>query len=118
MIHVDATVLGDPIPKGRPRHGRNGHTYTPARTEAAEKAMAWELRQSRTSRRLVTTPVAVILTFRCKTRRRCDIDNLAKLVLDAGNGVVWVDDQQVERLVVRVQRGVDRPCTHILITEA
>ena len=31
---------------------------------------------------------------------RQDVDNVAKAVLDALNGVAWVDDTQVERLLV------------------
>jgi hypothetical protein len=31
---------GEPIPKGRPRTTRTGHTYTPKRTADAESALA------------------------------------------------------------------------------
>jgi Holliday junction resolvase RusA-like endonuclease len=36
---------------------------------------------------------------------RKDADNVAKAVQDAGNGVLWVDDRQVVRLVVEKWRG-------------
>jgi Holliday junction resolvase RusA-like endonuclease len=36
-----------------------------------------------------------------------DCDNLAKAVLDAANGVLWVDDAQVAELVVRRWVGVE-----------
>jgi Holliday junction resolvase RusA-like endonuclease len=38
---------------------------------------------------------------------RCDLDNCAKAVLDALNGVAWVDDTQVARLVVEKSYGVE-----------
>jgi len=36
---------------------------------------------------------------------RKDADNVAKAVQDAGNGVLWIDDRQVVRLVVEKIRG-------------
>src|SRR5215471_3002886 len=36
--------------------------------------------------------------------KRSDVDNLAKLILDACNGFVWKDDRQVVELYVRVER--------------
>jgi len=38
---------------------------------------------------------------------RCDLDNCAKAVLDALNGVAWVDDSQVSRLVVEKSYGME-----------
>jgi Holliday junction resolvase RusA-like endonuclease len=36
---------------------------------------------------------------------RQDVDNVAKAVLDALNGVAWVDDTQVARLVIEKSYG-------------
>lgn len=33
--------------------------------------------------------------------KKCDADNLAKCILDAGNGVIYPDDKQVVDLQVR-----------------
>lgn len=38
---------------------------------------------------------------------RSDLDNMAKAVLDALNGVAWVDDSQVGRLVVQKSYGTE-----------
>lgn len=115
VILCETVVPGDPIPKGRPRTGKGGRTYTPKRTEEAEEAVAWALVEGRKVRKPTTELVAVTLEFRCATQRRCDVDNMAKLVLDAGNGVVWVDDQQVARLVCDVYRGHPEPGTTVLV---
>lgn len=40
MRTVEFTVPGQPVPKGRPRLGRGGHTYTPKNTKAAESRIA------------------------------------------------------------------------------
>lgn len=75
---------------------------------------AWALVEGRKIRKPTAELVAVTLEFRCATERRCDVDNMVKLILDAGNGVVWVDDQQVARLVVDVYRSHPKPGTTIL----
>jgi Holliday junction resolvase RusA-like endonuclease len=36
---------------------------------------------------------------------RQDVDNVAKAVLDALNGIAWVDDTQVRRLVIEKSYG-------------
>jgi Holliday junction resolvase RusA-like endonuclease len=36
-----------------------------------------------------------------------DLDNVAKAVLDACNGVAWIDDRQVVRLVVEKGYGAE-----------
>jgi Holliday junction resolvase RusA-like endonuclease len=90
---LDATVAIEPIPKARPRVAR-GHTYTPERTIQYEQEVGWLLKPKVTERN-DRDDLRVRLTFRTKTRQRKDIDNLAKSVLDACNGVVWKDDQQV-----------------------
>lgn len=56
-------------------------------------------------------PISAVLVFvfpgraRMNHTKRPDIDNLAKLVLDAGNGVLWEDDSQVCHLDVRKVYG-------------
>lgn len=112
MIVCEVDVPGDPVAKGRPRFGPSG-TYTPAKTVAAEEALAWQLK--RACRKPTSEPVAIVLEFRCKTRRRADIDNLIKLVLDAANGIVYDDDQQVIDLTASVIRGCDHPGTFIRV---
>lgn len=70
-------------------------------------------------------PVAVTLMFvmpRPKRAaatypRRPDLGNTSKGVLDAFNGVLWVDDSQVVRLVERKSYGT-RPGVGVLVEDA
>ena len=39
--------------------------------------------------------------YRPATKRRTDVDNVAKSIMDALNRVVWDDDHQVDRLTIR-----------------
>ena len=56
-----------------------------------------------------------------RTRRlytgRKDADNIAKAVMDAGNGTVWLDDRQVALLEVRAIVGAqgEAPCVVVRI---
>lgn len=101
---VSFIVPGDPVVKGRPRVTRYG-TYTPKKTADAENAIA------AIAGELIDTPfgvpVGVEAAFFCATRRRSDGDNLMKLVLDAMNEVVFVDDYLVEEVRYRVYRKVE-----------
>jgi crossover junction endodeoxyribonuclease RusA len=89
------TVLGEPVPKGRPRVV-NGHTFTPPRTVEAETEIA-TLARAQCSVPM-RDPCAVFVNFYCRRKGRGDVDNLAKTVLDALNEIVWADDKQVVHL--------------------
>jgi Holliday junction resolvase RusA-like endonuclease len=100
-----------PVSKGRPRLGRSG-TYTPKKTaqyEAMVKSlMAINLRGIQPTDK----PIVMELVFNFKSPKshkrkgiapntaRPDIDNLAKAVLDALNGVVYLDDCQIHKITI------------------
>ena len=95
-----------PTPKGRPRfavtRGGRPRTYTPDATRAYETKIYAAARAAmiRAQATVTDEPVGVELVFRLTGGRRPDVDNLAKAVLDALNGVVFRDDRQIERLTV------------------
>lgn len=105
---------GDPIPKGRPRHGR-GHPFTPKRTRDAEQS----IRDRVTELDVVPydVPVRVSLVFFCATARRTDLDNLIKLVTDALNGICYTDDHLIHSLRGRLFRRAigEAPRTEVRI---
>lgn len=109
---IDATIPGEPIPKGRPRTTASGRTYTPRRTEDAETALSWDLKIAR-KRQCIDGSVSVEMHFHCASPHPADLDNLVKLVLDAANHILWTDDQQVTHIAASVERGADEPRTEI-----
>ena len=108
-----------PIVKGkaRPRVTRSGHAYTPSGTREAEDAIRHEwCRVAYGAQAMPHVPVTVeIVTERRLPKSKAkgvesepdtvrpDADNVAKLVLDALNGIAWADDSQVTHLEVRQQ---------------
>lgn len=112
-MELSFTLFGDPVSKGRPRTGRTGHHYTPERTRKAEKAIRDAVID------LVDSPydgpVAISVTFYCKTKRRTDLDNLEKLLCDAIQGVLISDDHWIWRKRSELHRGAvgEQPRTEV-----
>lgn len=103
--------------KQRPRQGKGGRFYTPAKTRAAEEELGMRLREA--GARPIAGELRVTLAFRTATNHQRDIDNLAKLVLDACNGVAWGDDAQVSELHVFLERGrPDNPGFDLIVEPA
>ena len=114
MACVSFDVFGKVRGKGRPRFTRGGRPYTPKATRDYERAIreAFENANGRPPEPF-SGPIAVcIMTYRQlpnsapksviseQDTHKPDIDNVAKIVLDALNGVAWKDDAQVVSLTV------------------
>lgn len=111
-------MQGQPIGKGRPRFTRTGRAYTPAKTKKYEHALAARASDEMVSLGIdpISAPCKVYILAQfeipkswSKRRKEAatlgvvkpgmpDIDNIAKIVLDAINGVCFDDDKQVYEL--------------------
>ena len=102
-------VPSNPMPKERPRLGRNG-AYTPAKTQAYEELVGVSVSNAIAligyEMPKAHELVMVILQFYRSDKRRADVDNLTKSVLDAMNGLAYEDDSFIGAMVVTVERGV------------
>ena len=115
MRTIEIVVYGDPVPQGRPRFTRTGHAYDPQRSQNYKQLVRFWITQH-----LKKIPgfkpyenaLCVDLTFYLgipsswskqkriqavngqirPTVRNGDIDNMVKIILDAGNNLLWVDD--------------------------
>ena len=121
MIIID----GEPVAKARPRITRSGHGYTPSKTRDAEQAIATEWRREH-GLTLSEKPLRITLIFNMKrpkrkptkhVQKRPDIDNLIKTVLDALNGVAYVDDKQIYSLTANKQWADGKPHTVVILSE-
>jgi len=127
------SVEGDPVGKQRPRFAR-GRTYTPQKTIEYELAIKAQALSAMGSAEPLETPVAVYIyinhaipaSYSKKRRADClagverpkvnDIDNVCKCVLDAMNGIVFVDDKQVVSLHA-TKRFDTIASVHVLVRE-
>lgn len=117
MTRIAFMIPGKPRGKGRPRTSKfGGQPFTPAATVAAEKEIAQLARLEMRAAPLMTGTVnlrveavfkvpkswsaklkAAALSGELEFTGRPDRDNIEKLVMDALNGVAWIDDAQVNR---------------------
>lgn len=108
MIHF--TVTGDPVGKGRPRF-YNGHAVTPAKTRLYEEEVAILARVATKEPISGAVGIEIYAAFsvpKSATKKRKaellesfyvtkkpDVDNIAKSIMDAINGICYEDDAQV-----------------------
>lgn len=122
------TVDGQAVGKGRPRVSTIGgrpRMYTPAKTVAWERLVAEACRSAMGSWQPSEHPMSVRIDIRVgvpvswTVKRQLaalsgdavpgkpDLDNVAKAILDACNGIAYVDDKQVTRLTVTKAYGLE-----------
>lgn len=102
----------EPIAKGRPVFGK-GFTYTPKRTRDAEKNLKILMR-SQFKHKPLESSIKIEIVFFMKRPKICkraypstrpDIDNLIKMVTDAGNEILWKDDNLIVQISARKEYG-------------
>lgn len=113
------TLDGEPVSKSRARftnYRSPNRVYTPEKTRTAENRVAAAFRATVPGwRPSADHGFGVLAVFFAESFQRRDVDNMLKLILDACNGVVWVDDAQVVEVSGRVVKGVDDPRTEIAV---
>ena len=66
---------------------------------------------------MIKGSVTVSLVFFHKTKRKADIDNFNKLILDSLSGVVFEDDSQIIEMYLRKEYDSENPRVTIEVTE-
>ena len=130
----DFEIEGKPVGKGRPRFKRMGNfvqTYTPEKTAEYEKLV--RLRFQNAGGVITDNPVRVeiaaffappkstrkrdkaeMLANRILPMKKPDVDNIAKIILDALNKIAYKDDSQVIELSVKkIYSDAAKVCVHI-----
>lgn len=117
MNEIRIEIPGVPVSKKRPRFFRRGNhvgTYNPQ--ECEESKTMWHIAQAMQGRKPFEGPLEIWMTFFLpipdsmpKFKRKVieanpahtkkpDLDNLIKHILDAANGVLFVDDRQIHAI--------------------
>ncbi|WP_289687692.1 RusA family crossover junction endodeoxyribonuclease [Faecalibaculum rodentium] len=118
---VEFTVPGEPCAKGRPRFNRaTGHAATPSKTVRYEFLVRLSYMQQIGQSVQLEGPLSAeisayftipksaskkkrqqMLDGELHPTKKPDTDNLAKIVLDALNGIAYADDKDIVRLNVK-----------------
>lgn len=137
-MRVTFSVVGVPKGKERPRviRDKDGrpHAYTPTATKNKEKAIASLYLASANGYKFADKPLKVALDFfypipgswtRVKKEKalqgkitpcvKPDLDNAAKLIMDALNGVAYPDDKQI--LMLSASKRYGEPARAVVTIE-
>jgi Holliday junction resolvase RusA-like endonuclease len=119
-MEIAFTIPGPPVGKGRPKFARRGafvSAYTPQKTASYESLVKLVASQAMRGHDLLSGPLIAIIIARntppaswSKKKKAAaleggfiavkpDLDNLAKAILDACNGIVFQDDAQIAVLL-------------------
>lgn len=130
---VTIRIPGEPCAQGRPRAFRVGagiRMFDPPKSRAWKGGAQIHMQHAMEGRSPLDGPLEVVVVGvwilpKTKERRvpvprqwrpqRPDAENVAKAVLDAGNGVLWRDDAQVVRLIVEKWIGAQGESPGVLI---
>ncbi len=112
----------EPVPASRPRVTRWGAYY--GKKYKHFKSKVDQMLPDLYAGEPLSGPLVAIVIFYCKraktTKRtwpRGDVDNYAKALLDAGNGRLYVDDDQIVHLTVtKLYATLEPPRISIYIT--
>ncbi len=108
-------VDGEPRAKQSFKYA-GSHSFTPARITAWQADVGWAAQQEIRRQKLwgrgpvfsKEVELAVKMEFHLKDRRRIDLDNLSKSVLDGLNRIVFADDRQIIDLHITKQVDLDK----------
>lgn len=140
VLLMEIVIYGEPIPQGRPRFTKTGHTYDPERSRTYKQLVRFWVTQylkKIPGWKPFENPLCVDLTFYMgipsswtkqkrigasvgqirPIARNGDIDNLCKGVLDSCNGLLWVDDCIITDLSARKRYTGELARVVIKITE-
>lgn len=93
--------LKDTPPSTQHIYRHNGpRTYMTQEGQDCKEAYKWEIKSQYKGKPLLD-PISVIIELYWNDNRRRDVDNFNKLILDAGSGILWEDDSQIQELIIR-----------------
>ena len=139
-MNITFTIPGAAVGKGRPKFARRGdfvHTYTPEKTASYENLVKLysQMAMKKAKMSITDRPVNVSIVVRApipksftkkkkmdaaanilKPTSKPDLDNVAKGILDAMNGIVFHDDKQVVALSIMKMYNVE-PYTTVFVKE-
>lgn len=114
MIKLTLRTL--PISTNRAYKSGNGRFYKSQEAKDSQEAMAWEARSQYRGKPL-SGALICRLSFFWRDKRRHDLDNPCKALLDAFTGILWDDDSQIQELHITKAFSKENPRVEIEVVE-
>ena len=132
MRRLSFEIPGKPGAKQRPRHTRNGHTYTPEETVNYENLVKVCFREKYPGFVPIDEPVMMDISAAFpipeswpKKKKKMaldrkifpgkpDWDNIGKIISDGLNPIAYKDDSQIHACMV-TKRYSDSPCVYVTL---
>lgn len=92
--------------------GKYATMYMTAEGKTLKETYKWEMMAQYKGKPDITE-VEIGLYF--GDRRKRDIDNFNKLILDAGTGILWEDDSQITKLTITKHYCKENPRIELII---
>lgn len=111
-------VDGQPRPKQSFRYSKKGH-YQPAAVAAWQDQVAWaaKVAMQKNNIDMLEGILSIKMRFQMGDKKVRDLDNLSKAVLDAMQGIVYLNDNKVHTLHLQKTYKPDEPGVWISILE-
>ena len=102
------TLLTKPIPINQKYGVINGRMLLSKKYRDTKDALAWEIR-SQWQNKPLTGDVTMNIVQYFGDKRKRDCDAYIKIIMDAGEGILYEDDSQVNELCVTKQIDKESP---------
>jgi Holliday junction resolvase RusA-like endonuclease len=111
-------VEGNPVPKQSFKKGKKGG-YTPARVKAWQDLVSTRAKNTMAlfNVDMLLGDVEVELILWRGDRKKVDIDNLSKAILDGCNDIVWKDDEQVVKITICKRYNKEEPGAMVMVRQ-
>lgn len=96
--------------------GKYPKVYITNEGKAIKEGYQWEAK-SQYRKKPMKDELEVWTTLYLKTKRRADIDNFHKLLLDSLTGIVWEDDSQIVEYHISKRHDAKNPRIEIEVLE-
>ena len=94
---------------------RHGFTiYMSAEGKALKESYQWEI-TSQWKDKIIYGNISVEIKLFFGDKRKRDVDNYNKLILDAMSGIVYLDDKQIQKITIEKLFDKSNPRAEIII---
>jgi Holliday junction resolvase RusA-like endonuclease len=115
LVGIGFWIDGVAVAKQSFRYAKGGG-YRDPRVTIWEEKVAYAAKEKLAGREMMAGELSVQLRFYMPNRRRVDVDNLSKGVLDALKDVLFTDDSQVVELHVKKYIDPQKPRVYVSVS--